>query len=290
MKAILKFMLLVFLYSTVFTVANALMPFSSQMQALNVPTTDVMANLMKIPPMVIDTVWIVATICFVVKRANKKGIPLVLTVAGVIFFVQTFMTQIETLLFGGSFAITTVDILLIMAAGIFPVAAVTPLAVKFFANQEMVSIHDGIGVSTLVRILSLGGIYLVLYMLFGYFIAWQFEAVRLFYSGTAAKPTFLGQLAINFYTNPIIYPFQLIRGMLFASAMLPIRRLMTNRKDFMMSTFFLFMCPAIVLVVPNFLLPDAVRVAHLIEMSVSMALFAVITGFMLWEKRVNKHV
>jgi hypothetical protein len=39
------------------------------------------------------------------------------------------------------------------------------------------------------------------------------------------------------------------------------------------------------LIIPNVLFPDIVRIGHLIEMTSSMFLFGVITGNILWVKR-----
>ncbi|GHU98370.1 hypothetical protein FACS189483_06300 [Spirochaetia bacterium] len=49
-----------------------------------------------------------------------------------------------------------------------------------------------------------------------------------------------------------------------------------------------YLCTAIVLIIPNFLFPHAVRIAHLMEMSSSMLVFGFITGMILWEKAEAK--
>jgi len=125
-------------------------------------------------------------------------------------------------------------------------------------------------------------------MLFGYFVAWQFEELRLFYSGSAEKISFWGQIANNIKTSPIIFPFQILRGILFGIAIIPIRRMIHKKSVFIISVCLIYLCTAIVLIIPNALFPDMVRIAHLIEMSSSMLLFGIIVGNILWNKESIK--
>jgi len=123
----------------------------------------------------------------------------------------------------------------------------------------------------------------VIYFLFGYFIAWQFEELRVFYSGTAENAGFIGQLMNNFHDNVIIYPFQFIRGILFVLGVLPLLYMLQRKKSvFITGISLVYLCTAVVLIIPNILFPDAVRWAHFIEMFFSMLLFGVITGYILY--------
>jgi hypothetical protein len=200
------------------------------------------------------------------------------------------MTQIETWFFGNAFtALTKLDIILIMFAGLFPLLVTIALLVKFFQNKNVVCETVKINVKDILTKLGIIGIiYLCVYMLFGYFVAWQFEELRLFYSGSTEKLSFWGQMANNIKTNPIIIPFQIFRGMLFGLAVIPIKYMVNkNKKDFIISVCLIYLCTAIVLIIPNALFPEIVRIAHLIEMSSSMLLFGIIVGNILWNKGKN---
>ena len=65
----------------------------------------------------------------------------------------------------------------------------------------------------ILKILGLAVIvYPALYMLAGYYIAWQFEAVRIYYTGSDLKAPFLTMLVQNF-NNGIIF-LGMSRGLL----------------------------------------------------------------------------
>jgi len=70
-------------------------------------------------------------------------------------------------------------------------------------------------------------------------------------------------------------------------AIIPIRRMIKNKPAFLISVCLIYLCTAVVLIIPNVLFPDMVRIAHLIEMSGSMLLFGIIAGNILWIPVVN---
>jgi hypothetical protein len=289
-KTIFKLLLATVLFTVLFTVANAVLPFSQGFKELGSSggnPTDLLFLLL-------TCAWTCFAIYFVVRHASGSGIKLFLTVSLVIFFVQYFMTQIETWFFGGAFtALTKPDILLLMLAGLFPTFGASALLVKFFQNKNAVPVDTAIyktdSKDLFIRLGVIGVIYLCVYMLFGYFVAWQFESLRLFYTGSAEQPGFWGQLANNMRTSPIIYPFQIFRGILFGAAIIPIRNMVTkNKLVFVVSVCLIYLCAGIVLLIPQPLFPDTVRLAHLLEMSTSMLLFGIIVGNIMWGKKRNE--
>jgi len=281
-KTIFKLILCIIIYAIVFIAANALMPFSQSFKELAAS-----GNSSGILFILVSAAWVCFTIFFIIRNTHWNGIKLFINIAFVVFFIQSFMTQIETLFFGNAFsAIPKSDIVFVTFAGLFPVLAVVPLLIKFFQNKDSAFEKNKINIkSTLIRLAVIGVIYLFVYMLFGYFVAWQFKELRVFYSGSAEKLSFLGQTVNNFKTNPVIFPFQILRGILFGAAIIPIRKMVNKNKiTFIISVCLLYLCTAIQLIIPNALFPDMVRIAHLIEMSSSMLLFGIIVGNILWDR------
>jgi len=284
-KTFFKLLLATVLFTILSILANALLPFSQGFKELGSS-----GNPFALLFLFITGAWTCFSIFFVIKHTNYSGKILFLNLLLVFFFVQYFMTQIETLFFGHAFiAISKIDIVLIMLAGLFPLLGATALLVKFFQKKNTVYEKVKINIkNTLIKLGIIGVIYLCVYMLFGYFVAWQFEELRIFYSGSAEKLSFWGQLANNIKTNPIIIPFQILRGILFAAAIIPIRRMINKKSTFIISVCLIYLCTAVVLIIPNVLFPDAVRIAHLIEMTSSMLLFGIIVGNILW--KINKEL
>ena len=265
---------------------NALLPFSQGFKELG-SSADPMALLF----LLVSSAWTCFAIYFVVKHTEYYGKKLFINLFFVLFFIQCFMTQIETLFFGNAFtAITKLDIILIMFAGLFPLLGAIALLVKFFQNKNDVCETVKINVKDItIKLGIIGIIYLCVYMVFGYFVAWQFEELRLFYTGSTEKLSFWGQMANNIKTNPIIIPFQIIRGTLFGLAIIPIKNMVNKNKiAFIISVCLIYLCTAVVLIIPNALFPDMVRIAHLIEMSSSMLLFGIIVGYILFENNKSE--
>jgi len=281
-KTIIKLLFAAISFSILFIVSTALLPFSQGFKELSS-----FGNPFVLLFILISTAWTCFTIFFVIKHTDYSGKILFLNLLFVLFFVQYFMTQIETLFFGHAFiAISKLDIILLMLTGLFPLLGVTALLVKFFQNKNIIHERKKINIKDiLLKLGIIGIIYLCVYMLFGYFVAWQFEELRLFYTGSTEKLSFWEKLANNIRTNPIIFPFQILRGILFGIAIIPIKNMVSKNKiSFIISVCLIYLCAAVVLIIPNVLFPDMVRIAHLIEMSSSMLLFGIIVGNILWNR------
>jgi len=279
-KTFFKLLLAAVLFTVLFIAANALLPFSQGFKELG-SSEDPTALLF----LLLSGACTCFTIFYVIKHTEYSGKILFFSLLFVLFFVQYFMTQIETLFFGHAFtALSKPDIVLLMLAGLFPLLGVTALLVKFFQNKNAVHKKEKINFKDiLIKLGVIGVIYLCVYMIFGYFVAWQFQELRIFYTGSPEKLSFWGQLANNIRTNPVIIPFQILRGILFGLAIIPIRNMVNKKKiNFIISVCLIYLCSAVVLIIPNVLFPDIVRIAHLIEMSGSMFLFAIIAGNILW--------
>jgi len=285
-KTFFKLTLATVLYTVLFMLVNALMPFSQEFKEMGAS-----GNPAALLFLLISSSWACFAIYFVIKHSNYCGTKLFVILLCVMFFIQYFMTQIETLFFGDAFIhLSKPDIILIMLCGLFPLSGSVALLVKFFQNKNTVCENNKINIKKIIIKLGfIGIIYLCVYMIFGYFVAWQFEELRIFYTGSPEKLSFFGQMVNNIKTNPIIIPFQILRGILFGAAIIPIKYMVDKNKIiFLVSVCLIYLCTAIVLIIPNVLFPDIVRIGHLIEMSISMLLFGIIVGNILWDNKSKK--
>jgi hypothetical protein len=278
-KTVFKLFLCTIVYTIAYLIANAVMPYSPGLKELGDSE-----SFMALVFMLLNAAWICFTIYFIIKHTHYYGKKLFGNLLFVIFFVQMFMTQIETLLFGNVFpALKKPDVALIMAAGLIPLLAVIPLLIKLFRNKDIDVEIKKINVKSIITRLGITGIvYCCLYMIFGYFVAWQFEELRIFYTGSVEKLSFFMQLAAN---NTLI-PIQTLRGILFGIFILPLYFMLGKSKTvFITGVCLVYLCPAIMLITPSPLFPDIVRYAHLIEMTSSMLLFGILAGNLLWGRR-----
>jgi hypothetical protein len=163
--------------------------------------------------------------------------------------------------------------------------AAIPLLIIFFNNRNFSVKTTQISYRNMILKLGIAGIiYLCVYMVFGYFVAWQFEDLRIFYSGNSEKLSFFRQMHQNFAANKIIFPFQIVRGILFGVFIIPLRTMINKKEVFLTGVCLLSLCTAVMLIIPNALFPDTVRFAHLLEMVSSMLLFGVIAGNLIWKR------
>jgi hypothetical protein len=294
-KIAAKLVVVTVVYFVLYLLSSALMPFSAAFKALDSSSVGIGAFLF-------SSAWACFTVYFAVTHSRWRGIKLFAALSGTLFFVQYVMTQIETLFFVEAFpALTRPDVVFIMFAGLAPTAAAVLLTMAFFRRKtprkalaaQPPAVEADVGEtagpgskqpikSLLGKLAAFGFIYLAVYMIFGYFVVWQFEPARIFYTGSPVKPSFLEQLRINAESSRIIYPLQVLRGILFGAALLPLLFMAKNKRSFILCACFVYLCSAVLLIIPNPLFPDAVRYAHLIETTSSMLLLGIIAGNLLY--------
>lgn len=288
LKKVFKFIALVFMYIALNSISFSLLPFSDDFKAQNMASGP-----SSLPFVLISTCFVVFTVVYIINYCETRGIKLILSTILIIFFVNTVLTQLETLFFGQAFkGLIKRDILMICLANLVPIVLSVIIGVLLFKRKGNLNKPAQSGEITIdvkksiIAVLAIGFIYTVIYFAFGYFVAWRFEEVRLFYSGSSADSGFITKLIGNWNDNAIIYPFQYFRGVLFACSGLALLLMKwKNKKDFIIVSILVYLCSAIQLIVPNFLFPDTVRLAHFLEMFSSMLLFGIIVSLLLWKCR-----
>ena len=116
--------------------------------------------------------------------------------------------------------------------------------------------------------------YIFIYFTFGYFIAWKSAAVRAYYGGSDPG-SFLAQLRSVLRDTPLLLPLQAVRAILWTAIAVPVILMMRGRWwETGLAVALLF---AVVmntqLLLPNPLMPEDVRMVHLLETATSNFLF-----------------
>ena len=233
---------------------------------------------------VISTAWSVGTICFIVLNSTEKRWSQLLLAVSSVFIVQIFLTQMETYFFGSAFAdLTGFDIMMIVLAGLLTIMITGILAIFLFRKTKQADDRQEameINWSRFLWTAVLNGLfYMIIYFLFGYFVAWQSAELRLFYTGSTEMMSFTEKILDNLKATPFIFPCQWIRGFLFTMTVLPFLRMRWKHKfDYHICIIAVFLCTTIGLIIPNFLFPDVVRWTHFREMFSSMLLFGCLSA------------
>lgn len=281
MKTILKFTAMVVIVTIAFIIVSAVVPYSEGLRTAN-QHIDNSALLF----ILLTNAWLCLAIWYIVIKSPWENRRLAFSLIGVLFLIASFMTQIETYFFRTAFPLlTNTDIFWITISNGVPIFAGVPLALYLFKKNSVKQYT--IRALTLpplkemtVKLTVIGMAYVFVYFVFGYYVAWQVEELRVFYSGNATDPGFFQQQMNNLEENPVIYPFQFFRGVLFGVFILPLVLMFrTNHKELFISILLVFLSTGIPLIIPNPLFPDSVRWAHFREMISSMFVFALIVWY-----------
>ena len=218
-----------------------------------------------------------------------EGSKLVLAIFITVFGVQFFMTQIETLWFNQGIQMPVNGILAILFSGALMALGVAFLGVKLIKQNsgeadDLSSLYFlPITRSLMLKILPLVLIvYPMLYFIAGYFIAWQFEALRQFYTHSTAKVSFFAQL-FEGITNGL-YGFQIIRAILwivFAYLIVSFLSAHRSRNAVLIGlSFSLLFCTQ--LFIPNPFMPSEIALVHFLETTLSNFIWGFLAAWLIW--------
>jgi len=148
-----------------------------------------------------------------------------------------------------------------------------------------INIKKVLNLNILKYFLFISIVYVLLYYLAGYFIAWQFDAIRVHYTGSLDKLSFFDHTLQLIKREPDFFPFHILRGVLWFSFGIPLFMALSKRKkEYYIYSFFLFaLLPSLQLFLPNPLMSEAVRMGHFIEGFISNGIFGIIAA-RVWQK------
>jgi hypothetical protein len=229
----------------------------------------------------------VLVVVWFTSKSHLSGFKLASVVFVIIFGVMFFMTQIETIYFNPAIQMPWQIIFSTVATGILVGLVVSWLAVRY-KNQEVAVLDNTLNpqgappAHLFWKFVALSAIYLVFYFFFGYYIAWQFPALREYYSGSTEILPFIthmqGQVANDFG----LILFQIFRGFLWAGIAYLVTISTSQGKPWEKAVLVglaLSVGLATPLFVPNEYMPAAVRMGHFFELLIENFLFGVIAAY-----------
>jgi len=236
---------------------------------------------------------VLATTAFswAILRSRFRGWGLVAGVYLAFFGLGTFMPQIESALFlprhlppgfvGRLFAMGA------MVAGVF-----APAAVWIWGRLGRPDGSEGGAPMVRMRArewawrtVGLAAVYVALYLLAGYFIAFRNPDVLAYYDDSDPG-SFLAQLGKIWTGAPWFFALQFLRGVLWIAFVLPlIVSFRGGRLELALLVGCLYSVWAVMLLAPNPYMPHSVRMSHLVETSSSNLLFGCLVGWALGRGR-----
>ncbi len=227
-------------------------------------------------------------LAYIVQRARWHGWKLILALFLFFYGATWFMAQIETVVFLTTFSNEMIARLMLM--GFIIAAPFSILAPAIFGRLKGANKEPGAetphGLDLAIKLGVIALIYVAVYFTFGYYVAWKNPAVQAYYSGTDPG-SFGRQLGAVAQGTWWLYPLQFVRGIMWALIALPIVR-MTKGPWWhagLALSLGLGVLTSSQLLFPNSFMPEAVRMAHLVEVSTSNFVFGWIVAFVLTRRR-----
>ncbi len=205
--------------------------------------------------------------------------------------VNTFLTQVETWYFLSDINVSSGVLRGLFLMGIPPALVFIPSSVLILGKWRGGEHPEPAHVCRMPfadwawRLALISVIYVILYWLAGYFIAWQNPELRAFYGSEGEIAPFWKHTAGTFENEPGLLLMQLSRGIAWALLALPVimgSRL--NKWSTAVITGLFFSLPSnIVHILENPLMPLAsVRFSHMVETISSTFIFGIIVTLMLY--------
>jgi hypothetical protein len=230
-----------------------------------------------------------AVMAWLILRAPLRGWALAGALTAVFYGVQTFLPQVESLIFqtsaGYAAHLPAAVIPRLFAAGLLHACLWVPLAVLILGRWKG-PVPEGPADPAPSRdwrwqvpLAALA--YVVLYFTFGYYVAWRSPAVTAYYQGTDPGTFWLGMRDV-FRDTPWLPPAQFLRGLVWTALAILILRTVTGsvlEKALAVAAFFAIALSS-GLLLPNPYMPYPVRMAHLLETASSDFLFGALAAWM----------
>ncbi|PYQ40101.1 MAG: hypothetical protein DMF77_19415 [Acidobacteria bacterium] len=237
-----------------------------------------------------------AVMAWLILRSRLRGWLLAAIMTGVLFGVQTLMPQVESWIFqaysGYAKHLPAEMIPRIMMAGLVHACLWTPLAVLILGRWRTDVGSNSAPRPTASAALGSGKLavaaatYVLVYFLFGYYVAWQSPAVREYYQGTDPG-NFWVQMWTVLRDTPWLPGVQLLRGAAWTVLGVTVLRSMDaslpEKAVAVGALFAVVMCSGLLL--PNPYMPYDVRMTHLLETAPSNFLFGLLVAWLFGHAR-----
>ena len=240
-----------------------------------------------LPAFLIFTFCVGGVTSYLIFRARWHGWKLVAVIFVSMYGISTVANQLDSIAFLSD-KLPRGMIRAIFVQGAIAAALFAPLAVLVLGKWRNVSLPvlESPAIlpkpaSILLRITILVAAFIVLYMFFGYYVAWRNPELQRFYGG-AELLNFWAAWQHNWTSSRWIYALTAFRALLCIAFLYPvIRMLHTSRQESALAAALFLACWTTALLLPNPLMPASVARSHFWETLSFSLVFGTLAGWLL---------
>jgi hypothetical protein len=254
-------------------------------QAASAPTAQAQQAASLLRPLLTYAFLVSLVTAWIIQNSRWRGWKLIAALVFTFYGLMTFIDQIETIAYLRA-KMPPGLIKKIFVMGAVVAFLFVPLAVLIMSKIRRPGQPHAERTLTLksqaARFCILAMLYVVLYYLFGYYVAWQNPELRLYYSGTTELKSLYLQMRTNVTGTPWMLLFQFGRGLLWALFAYPVVRMLNTRRIETAGIIAaLFGVGSFALLMPNPVMPASVAQSHFWETLWCDLLLGAIVGWVL---------
>ena len=257
--------------------------FMGMVGALPTAELDPVESALSTLPMVLVSFLNVVVVAWFVNRSHLRGFSLGFRVFFLLFGVMFFMTQIETLMFNSAIEMPLAVVGATVASGGLATLSVAILSV-FYRRKLGAPKMNSTWVDpsrNVTKLLILAITYMIIYFVFGYYIAWQVPELRVFYTGSTYILPFGAHMVGVLRSDTALPMFQIVRGLMWAGLGYAAIVGLGNAKAWertILVGLILSVGLSTPLLIPNEFMPFEIRSGHFLELLAENFLFGVLVA------------
>lgn len=235
------------------------------------PSDPATAGLIFIGVCAFNAILITALVCVTSNR---------MALISYVFAVQFLLPQMDTYFFASGMGIGYDQTTSIVISGLI-VSTITMLIASWLQKKLLSAPSSQVSfrISPVIAALLVVVGYPFLYIMFGRFVAWQSETLRMYYTSSPAMLPVTDQLADIFLSG--LYFLQIVRALIWLGVTIPIAKALKEKRviQFLFIGILSSLLPASLLLIPNPYMPSEVAMVHFVEISLSNFIWGL---FVVW--------
>lgn len=225
-----------------------------------------------------------------IRSVEGNKVQRFLTIFSLLFGTQFVMSQIEAWAFQSAVGMSSKEMSQTVVGGFLFALQLSALLVFTQKGQVQAASNGSLIHLNVAKVLLLVvAVYPLLYWLAGYFIAWQFQSIRHYYTGAASNEGMAAGF-LGFFKDGL-YFLQVGRGFLWFLLAWPFlfyfRGSHLQGGLILGALFSVLHCAQLLL--PNPYMPEEIRYPHLLETASSTFVWGFLVGWVLLGKALNRH-